>query len=208
MPVSLETWAAFAAAAAVLVVIPGPTVMLVASYALAAGRGAAPALVAGVALGDLVGVTLSFAGLGAVLAASATLFNAVKWAGAAYLVYLGVRMWMAPTAAPEIAPQAVGATARRMFGHAFAVTALNPKGMVFFVAFVPQFLDAGRPLLPQMILLGATFVVLGGINAGAYAWLAGGVRRAALRPGAMKLANRVGGGVLIAAGALAARQGA
>ncbi len=207
MHVSLETWAAFSAAAAVLIVIPGPTVMLVVGYALAAGRSVAPALVAGVALGDTVGVTLSFAGLGAVLAASAALFNAVKWAGAAYLVYLGVRMWMAPAVAPEIAPRVIGASARRMFGHAFAVTALNPKGMVFFVAFVPQFLDSGRPLLPQMALLGATFIVLGAVNAAAYAWLAGGAGRAGLPPRAFKLANRLGGGVLIAAGVLAARQG-
>ena len=142
------------------------------------------------------------------MAASAALFNAIKWAGAAYLVYLGIRMWLAPANTTETMLGTAGASVRRMFAQAFWVTALNPKGMVFFVAFVPQFLDAQTPLAPQMAVLGATFVVLAAVNAFTYAWLAGGVRRASLNPKALKFANRLGGGILIAAGALAARQGA
>jgi threonine/homoserine/homoserine lactone efflux protein len=92
MPVALDTWLAYAAATAVLLVIPGPTILTVISYSLTHGRRANAALVAGVALGDSTALVLSLVGLGAVLAASAVLFTAVKWAGGLYLIYLGVRM--------------------------------------------------------------------------------------------------------------------
>ena len=89
----LATWLAFTAASIILLMIPGPTVLLVVSYALTQGRRVALATAAGVALGDFTAMTLSLAGLGALLLASAGLFTALKWVGAAYLVYLGVRLW-------------------------------------------------------------------------------------------------------------------
>ena len=92
MPVALDTWLAYAAATAVLLLIPGPTILTVISYSLTHGRRANVALVAGVALGDSTALVLSLVGLGALLATSAMLFTAVKWAGGLYLVYLGVRM--------------------------------------------------------------------------------------------------------------------
>src|SRR5690606_4663197 len=130
---SFELWAAFAVASAIMVAIPGPTVLLVISYALGHGRRPALAIVAGVALGDFTAMTASILGVGALLAASAALFTALKWAGAAYLVYLGVRLWRAPV----MEPAAPGAPARaldtrRAFFHAYVVTALNPKSIVFF----------------------------------------------------------------------------
>ena len=96
----LDHWLAFAAASAVLLAIPGPTVLLVISYALGHGRRPAAAIVAGVALGDLTAMTASVLGLGAVLAASAAIFTALRWIGGAYLVYLGIRLWRAPVEAP------------------------------------------------------------------------------------------------------------
>ncbi|MBO6785197.1 MAG: LysE family translocator, partial [Alphaproteobacteria bacterium] len=98
---SLELWLAFTAASAVLLAIPGPTVMLVVSYALGRGRASAWATVPGVTLGDFTAMTVSLFGAGAVLAASADLFTALKLAGAAYLVWLGIRLWRAPAALPE-----------------------------------------------------------------------------------------------------------
>ncbi|MDR3376184.1 MAG: LysE family transporter, partial [Ancalomicrobiaceae bacterium] len=88
-----ETWLAFAATSAVVVVIPGPTVLLVASYALGRGWRVALPMAIGVVMGDFTAMTLSMLGLGALLAASATVFTALKWLGAAYLVYLGVKLW-------------------------------------------------------------------------------------------------------------------
>jgi threonine/homoserine/homoserine lactone efflux protein len=194
---TFETWIAFALAAAAMLAIPGPTILLVVGQSLGAGgrRNALP-LVAGVALGDLLAMVLSLAGLGALLAASATAFAALKWAGAAYLVWLGVRLWRAPVEAGAAPPL----DARRALRRAFVVTALNPKGIAFFVAFVPQFLDPSSPFLPQAALLAATFVGLGALNAAAYALLAGRVSGAVGRPAVRRWLNRAGGTVLVGAG--------
>lgn len=207
---SFELWLAFAAAAAVLVAIPGPTVLLVISYAMAHGRRAAIATVAGVALGDFTALTGSLVGLGAVLAASATLFTALKWIGAAYLVYLGVKLWRAPVgAAAASTPDQPDVTGWRMFWHTYTVTALNPKGIVFFVAFLPQFLSAEAPPLPQLLIMGATFLVLATINATIYGMAAGAARRLVTRPAVQRAINRTGGTFLIGAGiATAAWKGA
>jgi threonine/homoserine/homoserine lactone efflux protein len=193
---TFETWMAFALAAAAMLAIPGPTILLVVGQSLGAGRRNALPLVAGVALGDLTAMALSLAGLGALLATSAAAFAALKWAGAAYLVWLGVRLWRAPVEAGAPPP----ADARRALRQAFAVTALNPKGIAFFVAFVPQFLDPSLPFLPQAALLVATFVGLGALNAALYALLAGRASGAATRPAVRRWLNRAGGSVLVGAG--------
>jgi threonine/homoserine/homoserine lactone efflux protein len=203
---SLEHWLAFVVASAVLLAIPGPTVLLVVSYALGHGRRAAAATVAGVALGDLTAMTCSMLGVGALLASSAALFTALKWAGAAYLVYLGIRLWRAPVlpaaasaaAAPEPATRPM-----RILAHAYVVTALNPKSVVFFVAFLPQFLDPAAAVVPQMLVFGATFLVLASLNALGYALMASAARGAVRRPAVQRAVNRVGGSLLIGAGALA-----
>jgi threonine/homoserine/homoserine lactone efflux protein len=200
---SFELWLAFAAASIVLLLIPGPTVLLVISYALSHGRRVALATVAGVALGDFTAMTASMLGVGALLAASAALFTALKWLGAAYLVWLGIKLWRAPVgeaglvAAAEARPQ-------RIFAHAWLVTALNPKSIVFFVAFLPQFLVADAPLAPQMAVFEATFLALAVANAFAYGWLAASARRAIRRPVVQRAVNRTGGALLIGAGALTA----
>lgn len=201
---SFDHWLAFAAASAVLVAIPGPTVLLVVSYALAQGRRSAWATVAGVALGDFTAMTASMLGLGVLLAASAAAFTVLKWIGALYLVYLGIRLWRAPVSAEGMATAAVETRADRMFFHAYAVTALNPKSIVFFVAFLPQFLDAAVPVLPQMAVFEATFLVLASLNAFAYALMASAARRAIRRPAVQRAVNRIGGSLLIGAGALTA----
>ena len=113
---SLDHWLAFVAAAAVLLVIPGPTVLLVVSYALGHGRKPAAAIVAGVALGDLTAMTASMLGLGAILAASAAIFTALRWFGGAYLVYLGIRLWRAPVRT-ETVGEGSPAEPLRMLAH-------------------------------------------------------------------------------------------
>lgn len=201
----LELWLAFLAASLVVVLIPGPTVTLVVGYALTQGRAAALAMALGVALGDAVAMTLSLAGLGAMLAASATLFTAVKVAGALYLVWLGVKLWRAPVPQAGATTDATNpvVSTGRMFGHAFAVTALNPKTIVFFVAFVPHFIDRSAMYAPQVAILVVTFATLGLINALSYALLASQAGHLLRRPHILRIVNRVGGGVLISAGAAA-----
>lgn len=201
---TLEHWFAFAATSALIVAVPGPTVLMIISYALGHGRRAAFAIVAGVGLGDLTAMTVSMLGLGALLAASATIFAAVKWAGAAYLVYLGIRLWRAPVdTAMDVAPPPEWSR-KRIFVHAYVAATLNPKGIVFYVAFFPQFLIAGEPLLGQMAVFEATFVVLATLNALAYALLASSLRRAIRKPSVQRAVNRTSGTLLILAGAATA----
>ncbi len=194
-----ETWLAFTAAAAVLLVIPGPTILLVVSYALGQGWRTALPMAAGVALGDFTAMTLSLLGLGALMAASATVFTLLKWAGAAYLVWLGVKLWRAG-ASLDVAPRKDAASSLRMLGHAWLVTALNPKSLVFFVAFLPQFIDPKLAFLPQVSLCAATFLILAFANAFAYALVAARARRAVRDPRTIGLVNKAGGSLLIGAG--------
>ncbi len=198
-----ETWAAFAAASAVLLAIPGPTILLVLSYAMGRGWRVAAPMAAGVALGDLTAMTLSMLGVGALLAASATAFTAVKWLGAAWLVWLGVRLWRAGGTL-EARARTDAAGPARMLGHAWLVTVLNPKSLVFFVAFLPQFIDPAKDFGVQMAILVPTFVTLAFANAFGWALLGARAGRLAARPGALRLANRAGGLALIGAGAAAA----
>lgn len=200
---ALEIWLAFAAASAILLAIPGPTVLLVVAYALGQGKRAAVATTAGVALGDFTAMTASLLGLGMLLATSATLFTILKWAGAAYLVYLGVKLWRAPVADPALL-EPTPVSSRRMLGHTWLVTALNPKSIVFFMAFLPQFLDPTSPLLPQFLVMEATFLALATLNAAAYAGLAQSARRLIKTPAIQRAVNRTGGTLLVGAGVLTA----
>lgn len=200
---TLHTWLAFLLATLALLVVPGPTVMLVIGQSLGAGRRHALPLVAGVALGDLTAMTLSLAGLGAVLAASAAAFTVLKWVGAAYLVYLGVRMWRAPVTADAAPPL----RAQAAFRQAYVVTTLNPNGIAFFVAFVPQFISPGAAFVPQAAILVASFVTLASLNTTVYAVLAGQMSSLVRLPAVRRGFNRAGGGVLVGAGlALALRR--
>ncbi|SFT80273.1 LysE family translocator [Sedimentitalea nanhaiensis] len=197
----LDLWLTFVAASTALLLIPGPTVLLVLSYALSKGRGVAVASATGVALGDLIAMSASLAGLGALVAASATLFVALKWVGAAYLVWLGVRLLRsAPSTGRNAVSAAPDVGARAVFSHAAAVTALNPKSIAFFIAFVPQFLRPELALLPQFAILIATFVALAWLNALAYALLADRLRRTIGRPGVIAGLTRTGGATLIGMG--------
>lgn len=201
---SFEHWIAFVAASAVLLAIPGPTILLVISYALGHGRKSASATVAGVALGDFTAMTASMLGLGALLAASAALFTVLKWIGAAYLIYLGVKLWRAPVADRTVAEEeAPVERPLRIFLHTYVVTALNPKSIIFFVAFLPQFLDLARPLLPQMMIFETTFLILATLNAATYALMASMARQTIRRPAVQRAVNRTGGTLMIGAGLLA-----
>jgi homoserine/homoserine lactone efflux protein len=197
---TFESWAAFTAASAVLLIIPGPTVLLVVSYALGQGWRTVLPMTVGVALGDFTAMTLSMLGLGALLAASATLFTILKWVGAAYLVYLGIRLWRAGGTL-DAAPRTDAVSAARMLGHAWLVTALNPKSITFFVAFLPAFLDPRADFLTQMVVFETTFLVLAFANAFGYALVAARARGFVANPRAIGIANKVGGGLLIGAGA-------
>ena len=131
----------------------------------------------------------------------------LKWIGAAYLIYMGIKLWRAPVSktADDIGTE-VQSDERplRIFLHNYIVTALNPKSIIFFVAFLPQFLNAAQPAMPQMIVFEATFLVLAIVNASFYALMASMARSSIRKPGVQRAVNRVGGSLMIGAGALAA----
>ncbi|MEP3046301.1 MAG: LysE family translocator [Roseibium sp.] len=200
---TLELYSAYVVATLIVLAVPGPTIMLVISYALTHGRKSALASVMGVGLGDATAAAVSLLGLGAVLAASATAFTVLKWAGAVYLVWLGIKMWRSRPAA--IGPHKVAdVPAKTIFWHAYIVTALNPKGIVFFMAFLPHFIAAQAPIAPQLGLLGSTFVALGVLNAAIFAMSAAAIGQKFRNPSFLRLVNKIGGGFLISAAAMTA----
>jgi threonine/homoserine/homoserine lactone efflux protein len=200
---TIETWLAFTATTVVLLIIPGPTILLVVSYALGRGMRTALPVAVGVALGDFTAMTLSMLGLGALLATSALLFTALKWLGAAYLIWLGIRLWRAGGAL-DATPRAEAAAPVRMLGHAWIVTALNPKSLTFFIAFLPQFIDPHGDFWRQMLVFETTFVGLAFLNAVGYAVVVSRTRSLVRGPRAVGIFNRVGGSLLIGAGLAAA----
>lgn len=200
---SFEHWAAFSAATMVLLIIPGPTILLVISYGLGQGWRAAFPTAVGVALGDFTAMTLSMLGIGALLATSATLFTVLKLAGAAYLIWLGISLWRAGGRL-NATPLTETKSPSRMVGHAWLVTALNPKSITFFVAFLPQFLDRSGDVLTQMIIFEVTFLTLAFANALGYGLLASRARKLVRSERVVRGFNRTGGALLIGAGVLTA----
>ncbi|MDJ0781545.1 MAG: LysE family translocator [Desulfosarcinaceae bacterium] len=201
---NVEIWLAFLLAAEIILVIPGPTILLVIGQAATHGRTSVAPLVAGVLCGDALAMTLSMAGLGALMATSALLFNILKWIGALYLIYLGVQQWRRQGSVPAVGGEISAAPAGTLWRRAFVVTALNPKSIAFFVAFLPQFIVPGEPVLAQLIVLGITFLVLATVNAALYALFAGQLRETLQQSGVHRWFHRCGAGALIGAGVITA----
>ncbi|BDG06972.1 LysE family translocator [Anaeromyxobacter paludicola] len=190
----------FTLAAGALIVVPGPAVTFIVARSLQQGRRAGLISAMGIASGGLVHVAAAVLGLSALLASSAVAFGLVRWGGAAYLVYLGLRVWLSRPAAAEGEP--VPAPARRLFAQGFLVNLLNPKTAIFFLAFLPQFADPSRGRVPlQLLLLGAWFVALAVASDCTYALLAGAVGdRIGRSPAARRGARLLSGGVYVALG--------
>ncbi|BDD88244.1 LysE family translocator [Desulfofustis limnaeus] len=195
-----ELWIAYLLATTLILVIPGPTIILVISQAVAHGRRSVIPLAAGVVCGDLAAMTGSLLGLGAIMSASATLFMICKWIGALYLFYLGITLWRPAPKGCEDPATATPAPTHSLFRRSFVVTALNPKSIAFFVAFLPQFVDRHLPMLPQLLLLGGSFLVLALLNALLYALFASQLREFITQPPVRRWFERCGGTALIGAG--------
>jgi threonine/homoserine/homoserine lactone efflux protein len=187
---SLHVWLGFAAFALLVSVVPGPAVIAVVSSALRGGFRASLAANAGVLVGDAVFVAAAALGLGALLVASHTVFVAVRWAGIAYLVYLGVRALLDRGTA--FAVDAPGHE-RRAFRFGLTTQLANPKIILFFGALLPLFVDPSRPAAPQFVLLGATFIVSDALVFAAYGALAHRARLVLKTPRAARVTSRVTG---------------
>ena len=208
---SASTLALFAVAAVTLLVIPGPAVLYIVTRSVDQGRAAGLASVCGVHVGTLVHVVAAALGLSALLVSSATAYHAVRWLGAAYLVWLGVRRLLAhdEPSGPGKDRDASRRGLSRIFAQGVVVNVLNPKTALFFLAFLPQFVDVSRGSVPfQVVVFGVAFVLLGLASDSAYALLAstgaGWLRR---RPRVARTSRLVSGGVLISLGVTTALAG-
>jgi len=199
---SLETWLAYTLVTTTFLLIPGPTLLLVISYSLFRGRSTILALVFGVGLGDLTAISLSFLGVGMLLQTVATAFYFLKWLGAAYLIWLGIKMWRSASQPVEISEKAKNRAWWEIFRNAYVTTALNPKSIVFFLAFMPQFMEPDLPFISQALVLGGTFFVLAIMSVVSYALLASYAGQQLILPSFQRWTQRLGGGLLIGAGGM------
>jgi threonine/homoserine/homoserine lactone efflux protein len=198
-----HTFLLFAGASIVLLVIPGPSVLYVVTRSVAQGRRAGAVSVLGVGLGNFSHAVAAAIGVSAIIASSATAFTIVKYAGAAYLIYLGIRALLARRQTPVAVPERAR-TDRRLFWEGFLVDFLNPKVALFFLAFFPQFIDPAQgPIATQMLMLGAVFTSLGLLSDGGYALTAGALG-SRLRAGRAERLQRASGAIYLGLGVSAA----
>lgn len=197
---TLELWLPYVLASTIILIIPGPTIILVVSQAMAHGRRSVVPLVTGVLLGDFTAMTLSLLGLGALMSASAALFTIFKVIGAIYLFYLGIKMWRQDHEVTASQDVEIKASSRSLMRRSFIVTAFNPKSIAFFVAFLPQFIDPLKPAPLQLMILGGSFLLLATLNAALYAIFAGRLGEYMKKKTVRKWFNRGGGSVLMGAG--------
>ncbi len=208
-----STFILFVAAALALLLVPGPAVIYVVARSVEGGRLRGLVAVLGVELGTLLHVVFAAAGLSAIVASSAAAFSIVKWLGAAYLVWLGLRHILGRDGGDGEAPPAEGGEGLfGVFSQSVLVQVLNPKVALFFLAFLPQFVDPSRGAAwTQVVVLGATLAALGLFTDGLYALLGGiageWIRKQSLGAGLRRAGRYVTGGVYIALGAVAAVSG-
>jgi RhtB (resistance to homoserine/threonine) family protein len=202
---------AFASVAALLTIAPGADTALVTKFALTRGRRAAFAAIVGIATGCAVHATFSALGLSVVLARSASLYHAIKLAGAMYLVYLGARtLWStrsanapgapAPASGGETSAPARDDVTLGAFATGLLTNLLNPKVAIFYLTFLPQFVDSRAPVLPQSLTLAAVHILMGLVWLGAFVQFLSLFRTALERPGVKRWMERATGAVLVAFG--------
>mgnify|MGYP006281149169 CR=1 FL=1 len=200
---SIDSVLAFAVASIALLVIPGPAVLYVINRSISDGRSTALAAVAGLEIGNFMHVIAATLGLSAVIAASASAFGIVKWIGAGYLIYTGIRTLLRKPAAFDQDQKSL--SRRKSFTQGIIVNTFNPKVALFFLSFLPQFIDTDRgSTAVQSLVLGSIFVVLGMISDGLYAILASALRVPLLRGKSLPFVQRyVAGSVFVLLGVVA-----
>jgi threonine/homoserine/homoserine lactone efflux protein len=199
----------FAVAATVLLLTPGPAVLYIVARSIEQGRVAGLASAFGITTGTLVHVLASTLGLSALLASSTLAFSAVRYAGAGYLIYMGMRRILSRTDAPALQLQLPRRSLARLYRDGFVVNLLNPKTALFFLAFLPQFVDPSRGAAAfQIAFLGLLFTLMGLTSDGLYALVAGTAGRWVKRQGRyLRWERYVTGGVFIGLGVTAALTG-
>jgi homoserine/homoserine lactone efflux protein len=197
---------AMGATIAVAALTPGPAVTAIVARAISDGVRPALALNAGVVTGDLLFLALAAAGMAAAARSLGELFTVLQWLGVAYLVWLGIQQWRAPVAAvdPDATGVGLGGAPRELLLRGFLVNATNPKGIVFMLAVLPQFIDPARPQLVQYAICGGTLFFTDLVVMSGYTGLAAKVLRLLREPHHIRWMNRTFGGLFVAAGAVLA----
>ena len=198
-----ETWAAFALATAVLILIPGPSIMLTVAHASLHGAWRTLNTVNGAIAACLVHVVIAATGISWLMVLAAEWFEALRWFGVAYLVFMGIQSWRA-VARAEAEATSRPRSGRSLFTEGFLVTLSNPKGIIFVAAFFPQFLTPAAPVLPQFLVLGTTYLTIAYALTAAYGFAAARVSGMFRGPRAARLRGRLTGTVLIGGGLLLA----
>jgi len=198
----LETWLAYILVTTTFLFIPGPTIILVISYSLLRGKKAIIFLVLGVGLGDITAMCLSFLGVGMLLKTVTTSFYLIKWMGATYLVGLGIKMWRGASESIYLEKKTMIPAWQEIFSSAYITTALNPKSIVFFLAFIPQFIEPNSPFVTQAIILGGTFFIIAIISVLGYAALTVYAGKQLHLTKIHHWTHRIGGGLLVGAGGI------
>jgi homoserine/homoserine lactone efflux protein len=200
---SFATWITFFVAACIIAVSPGSGAVLCMSHGLSYGVRRTSATIVGLQAGLLVLLFIAGAGVGSLLLASEVAFNVVKTVGALYLIYLGLSQWRAKVAisAQDRPAAVVLPSARKRVLTGFLTNATNPKGIIFMVAVLPQFITKDAPLLPQLLILAATMCCIDLVVMHSYAFLASSMQRFFRDARAVKKQNRFFGGMLMAVGA-------
>lgn len=199
---NVELFTAFCLATAVLILMPGPIVSLVVANSLGHGTRTGLATVAGSSTGNAILVAAGAAGLSTVLVLLADLFDIIRWLGAAYLIWLGIRAWRSGDAVDEDGAPLAPAPRRlrAVFLQGVMVAVTNPKTILFYVAFFPQFLDTSLPLAPQLVAMSVAMVVIATVFDSMYALLAGRARGWFFDAGRKRLQARITGSLLLATG--------
>lgn len=197
---NLHLYLAYCLAVAILVLIPGPIVTLVIANSLSHGSRTGLVTVVGASFGDAILLTATAIGLVAFFALLNEVFEIARWLGAVYLIWLGVNAWRAPDSQDAALHPAARRSSLSVFLQGFLVAITNPKAIVFYIAFLPQFVDSRLPVAPQLLVLVGTMILVGLLFDGAYALLAGRARIWLTAPGRPLLQRRISGTLLIGVG--------
>ncbi len=192
-----ELYLAFIAASALLILMPGPNVALIVANSFAHGQRYALMTVAGTSSAMVIQLALVIAGMTTMMEEMAQWFTVFKWVGVAYLLYIGIQTWRKPPADLGVGADRAAKSYAKVFAQGFLISLTNPKTLVFYAAFFPQFMNAGLPALPQFLLLGVTFLVMAIVSDSLYALLAGHIRPWLQQGQINAVQNRVTGGLLM-----------
>ncbi len=194
----LHVYLTFVVATTIMIALPGPSVLLTIAHSISFGWQHALSTVAGATMGIAVQLMVAAIGLTSLLNAVAEAFEWLRWAGAAYLVYLGIRQWLSASDPLEVDTSSVSKT--NLFIQGLVITIPNPKSLIFIAAFLPQFIDAARPLGIQFAFIVPTFLVITFTVTSVWALVAGNIRRLLQSQRAFQSVLRTAGGLMIIAG--------